>query len=182
MTGESAALPIPSELVMTFAGFLASTGKLSFTGAIVAGCLGNLAGSYITWVVGRFLGRAAILKFGRFILLRPDDLDKAERWFDKRGERAVFVGRMLPVIRTFVSLPAGAAEMPLLRFGVFTLLGSIPFNLVLTAAGFYLGSNYESLVKIVQYAGYLIAVVALAVIAYFFFRRYQAKQASSGAS
>lgn len=182
MVGESAALPIPSELVMTFAGFLASTGKLSFAGAVAAGCLGNLVGSYITWLVGRYLGRAAVLRLGRFVLLRDDDLAKAERWFDRRGELAVFVGRMLPVIRTFISLPAGAAEMPLLKFGIFTLLGSIPFNLALTAAGYALGSNYETLVKAIQYAGYVLGVIAVVVIAAFFYRRYKVRQAAGGAS
>ncbi|MGC8465965.1 MAG: DedA family protein [Acidimicrobiales bacterium] len=178
MVGESAALPIPSELVMTFAGYLASTGKLSIAGAILAGTLGNLVGSYITWIIGRYLGRAVIVRLGKFVLLRDEDLARAERWFERRGDRAVLIGRVLPVIRTFVSLPAGAAEMPLLRFGIFTFLGSIPFNVVLVLAGYYLGSHYETLVKIVQDFGYLLAVAAVAAIAYFFYRRFKNRRSS----
>ena len=182
MVGESAALPIPSELVMTFAGFLASSGKLSFAGAVAAGTLGNLVGSYITWIIGRYAGRAIIVRLGKFVLLKEEDLAKAERWFERRGELAVFVARMLPVLRTFVSLPAGAAEMPLLKFGFYTLLGSIPFNLALVAAGYALGSSYDSLAKDIQYVGYVIAVLAIVGIAIFFYRRYQGKKMASGAN
>lgn len=180
MVAESAALPIPSELVMTFAGFLVSTGKMSFVGAVAAGSLGNLVGSYITWIIGRYAGRAIILRVGRYVLLREDDLAKAERWFERRGELAVFVARMLPVVRTFVSLPAGAAEMPLLRFGIYTLLGSIPFNLALVAAGYALGSSYDHLAKDIQYVGYVIGVVIVVGLVYFFYRRFQARKLAGG--
>lgn len=172
MTAESACIPIPSELIMTFAGVLAALGKLNLFEAIAAGSVGNVIGSYIAWIVGRTGGRVAVLRFGKFIGLREDDLHRAERWFEKKGDLAVFLGRLLPVVRTFISLPAGIAEMDPLRFGIYTLLGSIPFTAALAVAGYALGSGYHSIVKLVQYGGYAIAAVVMVAIIVFFAKRF----------
>lgn len=167
MTLESALIPVPSELVMSLAGFFAYEGHLSLVGAMVAGVVGNVVGSVVLWVIGRTGGRALVERFGRYVLLKPRDLDRAERWFAKHGESAVIVSRLLPVVRSVISLPAGVAEMPVGRFTLFTLIGSVPFVVALTLAGYFLGSSYETIVRIVQDFGYLAAVaIVLAVVAF----------------
>src|ERR1700694_1533716 len=143
MTAESACIPIPSEVTMLFAGALASRGTLSLVPVILLGTLGNLVGSYIAWLVGRTGGRTLLGRFGRLVLIRDEDLDRAERWFQPRGELAVFAGRLIPVVRTFISLPAGVAEMPAVRFGVYTVLGCLPWTAALAAAGYALGASWH---------------------------------------
>ncbi|WP_276981655.1 DedA family protein, partial [Ferrimicrobium acidiphilum] len=171
MTLESALIPIPSELVMTLAGVLAASGKLSLVGAIAVGILGNLIGSVILWAIGRTGGRVLVERFGRFVLVKPKDLDRAERWFQRHGEAAVIVSRLLPVVRSVISLPAGVAEMPVGKFSLYTLIGSIPFVALLTLAGYWLGSNYTVVVKVIQDLGYgLGAVLALLIIGFLWFR------------
>lgn len=180
MIAESVAIPVPSELIMTFGGVLAAQGHLNLLAVVAAGVLGNVVGSYIAWFIGRYVGRAAILSFGRYFLIKAEDLDRAEKWFARRGELAVFVGRLLPVIRTFISLPAGAGEMNLVKFGLFTLLGSIPFDLVLGVAGYELGSNYESIVKVFQDLGYVVALLAAVGIGIFFYLRITQRRRAVG--
>ena len=175
MVAESACIPVPSELIMTFGGVLAATGRLNLALVIVMGVVGNLIGAYIAWAVGRTGGRALVLRYGRYIFLRDHDLDRAERWFAKRGQAAVFFGRLLPVVRTFISFPAGVAEMEPIRFGIYTLLGSVPFVGALAGVGYGVESNYHSFVKYIQDFGYLIAFVILIVIAVFIYRRIQNK-------
>ena len=171
MTLESALIPIPSELVMTLAGVLAASGKLSLVGAIAVGILGNLIGSVILWAIGRTGGRVLVERFGRFVLVKPKDLDRAERWFQRHGEAAVIVSRLLPVVRSVISLPAGVAEMPVGKFSLYTLIGSIPFVALLTLAGYWLGSNYTVVVTVIQDLGYgLGAVLALLIIGFLWFR------------
>jgi membrane protein DedA with SNARE-associated domain len=172
MTAESALIPIPSEVVMPFAGALAASHKMNFILAIVAGTLGNVVGSYIAWIIGRTGGRALVLRFGRYVRIREDDIDKAERWFAKRGEAAVLIGRLLPVVRTFISLPAGVAEMEPVRFGVFTFLGALPWSILLTGIGYAIGSNWVTLSKYVKYIGYVIALLVVALIIRFFAKRF----------
>ncbi len=171
MVAESACIPVPSELIMTFAGVLAATGKLNLALVILMGAVGNIFGAYIAWAVGRTGGRALVIRYGKYVFLRVHDLERAERWFAKRGQAAVFFGRLLPVVRTFISLPAGVAEMEPIRFGIYTLLGSVPFVGALAGVGYAVGSNYHAFVKDVQDLGYLIAVVLVTGIAAFIYRR-----------
>ncbi|MDA8272122.1 MAG: DedA family protein [Actinomycetota bacterium] len=171
MVAESACIPVPSELIMTFAGVLAATGKLNLALVILMGAVGNIFGAYIAWAVGRTGGRALVIRYGKYVFLRVHDLERAERWFAKRGQAAVFFGRLLPVVRTFISLPAGVAEMAPIRFGIYTFLGSVPFVGVLAGVGYAVGSNYHAFVKDVQDLGYLIAVVLVIGIVAFIYRR-----------
>ncbi|WP_298348894.1 DedA family protein [Ferrimicrobium sp.] len=171
MTLESALIPIPSELVMTLAGVLAASGKLSLLGAIVVGIVGNLLGSVLLWAIGRTGGRAFVERFGRFVLVKPKDLDRAEHWFQRHGEAAVIISRLLPVVRSVISLPAGVAEMPIGKFSLYTLLGSIPFVALLTLAGYWLGANYTVIVKIIQDLGYVLGIaLALAIVGFLWLR------------
>ena len=155
MLAESACIPVPSELIMTFGGALAAGAvpgtHLNLIGVILAGTAGNVAGSYIAWAVGRYGGQPLLrrLSEGRLgrHLLREHDLDRGIAWFDRHGNKAVLIGRLLPVVRTFISLPAGIAEMPALRFGIYTTIGCIPWTTALAVAGYAVGKNWESIVN-----------------------------------
>jgi membrane protein DedA with SNARE-associated domain len=173
MVAESACIPLPSELTMTFAGALAASGRLDLTAVIVVGVLGNVVGSYIAWGVGRVGGRTLVLRFGRHVRMTEDDLDRAQRWFERRGEITVLVSRMLPVVRTFISLPAGIADMAPVRFGIYTLVGSIPWTAGLAVAGYVLGSRWKHLYDDFGTVTVVIAVVivvAILVALIFYFR------------
>jgi membrane protein DedA with SNARE-associated domain len=159
---ESALIPIPSEIIMPFSGFLVSSGKLGSVGVILAGSLGNLVGSVITYYLGIRLGRAFLIKYGKYILFRVHHLVWTEQLFQKYGDKISFVGRLLPVVRTYISLPAGIGKSNFIKFVVYTLVGSIIWNSLLTYGGIQLGRSWQHIDK---YSGYLdiIAVVATAV-------------------
>ena len=154
MTLESACIPIPSEAIMLFGGALASGVAIAGVGlhlnvalVAIAGALGNLLGSWIAYAVGRTGGRAIVERWGKYILIRHHDLDRAEAYFAHRGQAAVLVGRVLPVVRTFISFPAGIAEMPIFKFSLLTLVGSLPWTFALAYAGKALASNWQSVSK-----------------------------------
>ena len=167
MLAESACIPVPSEVIMLFGGALAAGAVAgahpSLAGVIVAGVLGNVAGSYVAWAVGRFAGQAAVRRWGRRIGVREKEIDRAAVWFERRGAVAVLVGRVVPVVRTFISLPAGFAAMPPLRFGVYTTLGCIPWTAALGIAGYALGANWESVAN--SFHGPTYAIAAIVVVA-----------------
>jgi membrane protein DedA with SNARE-associated domain len=183
MLAESACLPVPSELIMTFGGALAAGAvpgtHLNLIGVILAGTAGNVAGSYIAWAVGRYgaepaLRRLAQRRWGKRIGIREHDIDRGIAWFDRHGSKAVLIGRVLPVVRTFISLPAGIAEMPALRFGIYTTIGCIPWTAALAVAGYAVGKNWESIARAFHGPTYIIAavvVVALVVAAWRYRRR-----------
>jgi membrane protein DedA with SNARE-associated domain len=166
MMAESACIPVPSELTMVFGGALAAGAvagtHLNLILVIAAGVAGNVAGSYIAWGVGAYGGRAAWRRWGRYMLLRPSDIDRADRWFDRHGTKAVFFGRLLPVVRTFISLPAGIARMAPVRFGVYTLAGCIPWTAALAWAGYAVGANWQHVVS--SFHGVTYAIVAVIVL------------------
>jgi len=178
MVAESACIPIPSELIMTFAGALAAGAvpgtHLNLIGVIIAGVAGNVVGSYIAWAVGRYGGQAALRRWGRRLRISDHDLDRANRWFDRYGPRAVLIGRLLPVVRTFISLPAGIAGMDPVRFGIYTTIGCIPWTAALGYAGYAVGKNWRSVENGFHGPTYVIAavvVIALVIAAWRFFRR-----------
>jgi membrane protein DedA with SNARE-associated domain len=169
MVAGSACIPIPSELVMLFAGALAASGRLNLVGVILIGLLGNMVGSYIAWAVGRAGGRALVLRFGRPFRMSEHDLDRAERWFERRGEITVLVSRMVPLVRAFISLPAGIADMAPLRFGIYTLVGSIPWTAGLAVGGYELGSRWKHLYSYFDTATVVIGVlIGVAIVAALF--------------
>ncbi len=141
MTLESAGVPLPSEVVMPLAGFV-SGGVSGLVAVIAAGTVGNVLGSWIGYAVGAAVGSG--WRGGRW--LRRDHWEAAHRWFQRHGDRAVFIGRLLPVIRTYISFPAGAAGMPLGRFTLYTLLGSLPWSAALALAGYALGSHWQAVI------------------------------------
>jgi membrane protein DedA with SNARE-associated domain len=144
MAIESACLPLPSEVVMPFAGYLASTGRFHLVLAATAGALGCNLGSTVAYWVGATGGRGFVERWGPYLLLHEGDLDRADRFFARFGGWAVLVGRLLPVVRTFIALPAGIARMPQLPFQLFTFLGSWPWCFGLAYVGYALGSRWDS--------------------------------------
>jgi len=141
---ESACIPLPSEIIMPFSGYLVHTGRLTLLGVATAGALGCNLGSAVAYWIGAYGGRPFIAKYGRFVLLDHRDLDRAEHFFARYGSITVFIGRLLPVIRTFIALPAGIARMNQLRFHIYTFLGSWPWCFVLAYAGMKLGQAWET--------------------------------------
>jgi membrane protein DedA with SNARE-associated domain len=161
MTLESACLPVPSEAIMLFAGSSVAAGDLSLVGVVAAGVLGNLVGSWIAYAIG-YYGRLDLLEKNRLIHVSPRHLKWADDWFQRYGSATVFFSRMLPIVRTFISLPAGVAKMPFWRFTVFTLLGCVPWVLMLALIGEAVGENWEQWRQHLHYLDY--AVLAAIVI------------------
>jgi membrane protein DedA with SNARE-associated domain len=147
MAIESACIPLPSEVIMPFAGYLVYTGRFNLIWVATAGAIGCNLGSVLAYEVGAYGGRPLIEKYGKYILLNEHDLELADKFFHRWGSATVFVGRLLPVIRTFIALPAGIAKMPRLRFHVYTFLGSWPWCFVLAYVGLKLGENWNTLGK-----------------------------------
>jgi membrane protein DedA with SNARE-associated domain len=180
MLAESACIPIPSEVIMLFGGALAGGAvpgvHPSLAGIVLAGVLGNVAGSYLAWAAGWYAGLPAVRRWGGRVGIRAHDIDRATLWFDKYGPVAVLVGRVVPVVRTFISLPAGMAKMPALRFGLYTTIGCIPWTAALGIAGYALGANWQNVANDFHgptyiIAGVIIVALAVAVILHFRHRR-----------
>jgi membrane protein DedA with SNARE-associated domain len=170
MLAESACIPIPSEVIMLFGGALAAGAVAgaspSLAGIVIAGVLGNVVGSYVAWGVGKYAGQPAVLRWGGRFGLRGHDIDRATRWFEKYGPAAVLFGRVVPVVRTFISLPAGFANMPALRFGLYTTIGCIPWTAALGIAGYAVGANWQHVANTIQKVGYgVVAVIVVALVA-----------------
>jgi membrane protein DedA with SNARE-associated domain len=165
MTLESACIPIPSEATMLFAGFKVSDGDLTLLGITVAGVLGNLIGSWIAYAAG-YYGRLELLERHHVFHVNPKHMATAERWFDRHGEATVFFTRLLPIIRTFISLPAGVARMPFWRFSAFTLAGCIPWVLMLAIVGREVGDNWEDWRHRLGYLDYLVFASVIALVVY----------------
>src|SRR5215469_11516737 len=144
MAIESACIPLPSEIIMPFSGYLVHTGQLKLFWVATAGAIGCNLGSLVAYWIGAVGGRPFIMKYGRFVLLNQHDLDRAEHFFQRFGGITVFIGRLLPVVRTFIALPAGIARMPQLRFHLYTFAGSWPWCYVLAYVGMKLGQAWES--------------------------------------
>jgi len=145
MAVESACIPLPSEVIMPFAGYLVSAGRFKLLWVGVAGALGCNLGSIVAYAVGAWGGRPLAEKYGHYVFVTHHDLNLADHWFTRYGDGAVFLARLLPVVRTFIALPAGIARMDFVRFNIFTFLGSLPWCLALAYAGVKLGERWEIL-------------------------------------
>jgi membrane protein DedA with SNARE-associated domain len=177
MVLESACIPIPSEVTMLFGGalttasFLAPEQQLDFWAVVLAGTIGNVIGSWLAYWAGYAGGRPLVDRWGRYLLIRPHEVDRAHEWFERRGQSAVFIGRLLPVIRTFISLPAGVVRMGFWRFTFYTLLGCLPWCLALTWVGALLGERWESAERLMRPFAWAIAVALAAGIAWWVWHR-----------
>ena len=175
MTLESALVPIPSEIIMPFSGFLSSTGRLDPLLVTLSGSLGNLVGSVLTYYLGIKAGRKFILKYGRYIFFKKEHLESTENLFERYGDRISFVGRLLPGIRTYVSLPAGIGKTNFTKFVAYTFAGSLIWNSMLTYVGTSLGSNWKNIDK---YSAYLDVAALLAVAVFVIWFVYKTKRKS----
>ncbi|HXQ40599.1 MAG TPA: DedA family protein [Candidatus Udaeobacter sp.] len=174
MAIESACIPLPSEIIMPFSGYLASTGRFSLILVATAGALGCNLGSSVAYFVGYRGGRPIIERWGGYILMSHQDLDQAERFFARFGSLAVFIARLLPVVRTFIALPAGIARMPQLKFQIYTFLGSWPWCFALAWIGYRLGQAWESdpRLRAVMHRLDLLAVLAIVLAVVWYLRRH----------
>lgn len=179
---QSCCVPTSSELTLGFAGVLAAEGKLSLPGVIIAGVGGELVGAFIAWAVGRWGGRRFVERWGRYILMSPADLDRAEEWYGRHERFGVLVSRLLPVIRNFVAVPAGIAEVPIVRFGILTLIGSAIWDSAMALIGYGVGHSYTKVMKGFSDAGYVIAVVVVAAIAFVIWHRWKSFRAATSAA
>ncbi len=171
MALESACLPVPSEIIMPFAGFLVFNGTFSLWPVVLWGTIGNLIGSIIAYIVGYYGGRPLIEKYGKYILISRRELALADSWFQKYGGLSVFFSRLLPVVRTFISLPAGIAKMPFGKFCFYTFLGSLPWSFVLTYAGLIMGENWQELEVYFKKFDWSIGILIIAVIAIWAYKK-----------
>ncbi len=170
---ESACVPLPSELIMPFAGYLVYEGQLNLWWVATAGAIGCNLGSLVAYEIGYYGGRPLVERYGRWILMGKRELEWADRFFGRWGYLAVFVGRLLPVIRTFIALPAGVARMPRGRFHIYTFLGSWPWCLALAYFGMKLGENWRSLGKYFHQFDFVIGLLLVAGVAWFIWSHWQ---------
>ncbi|MBI3282808.1 DedA family protein [Candidatus Curtissbacteria bacterium] len=175
MAAESALIPIPSEITMPFSGFLASQGKLSFWLVVTAGTIANLVGSYIAYYIGYFLEETVLLnlikKYGKFILVTEHEYERAHRWFTKYGDKIIFISRLLPGVRTVISLPAGMFEMNIKKFTIYTILGCFIWSTFLTYIGFILGENWTALEGYFRKFEIILAVMIAAGVVWYIKKR-----------
>lgn len=177
---ESCCIPLPSEVIMPYAGYLCSTGQFNLWLVALAGAVGCVVGSIPAYYLGMYGGRPLILKYGRYILMNPHDLEIADRWFERRGDVTVFVARLLPVVRTFIAFPAGVNRMDMRKFIAYTLLGSFPWCLMLAWVGVKVGEHIEVLKPYFHRFDALIGVILLAGIVFWVHRHLKHHESATG--
>ncbi len=171
MAIESSCIPLPSEVIMPFSGYLVHTGRFGLQPVAIAGAFGCLLGSYVAYYIGASGGRWFLLKYGRFVLIAPHEIEMADRFFARWGSPAVFVSRLLPVVRTFIAFPAGVARMRLLPFTIYTLAGSYLWCLILAYAGMKLGQHWDDLAPWFHRFDGVIALLIVAGVAAIIYNR-----------
>ncbi len=171
MTLESALIPIPSEITMPFAGFFSTTGTFNFYVVVLIGAIGNLVGSLISYYIGYFLEETVIVsfinKYGKFILVTEHDYNMANRWFTKYGSSVVFFSRLLPAVRTFISLPAGIFRMNIWKFSAYTFVGSLIWSAILTYVGVALGDHWDTLGTYFHKFDIVIAILGVLLVLFY---------------
>jgi membrane protein DedA with SNARE-associated domain len=178
MAIESACIPLPSEVIMPFAGYLVSQGRFSLWGVALAGAIGCTLGSAVAYAVGAYGGREFILKYGRYVLITPHEVAWADRWFARYGMAATFISRLLPVIRTFISLPAGVARIPFGRFLFYAFMGSLPWSWALAYAGMLLGEHWDRVGGVLHSLDVVIGVVLVTGAGWFVWRHWPRRTAA----
>ncbi len=177
MAIESACIPLPSEIIMPFSGYLVTTGQFTMLGVTLAGAVGNVLGSIAAYYAGIWGGRPFVERYGAYVLVSHRDLDLADRWFLKYGEAVVFFSRMLPVVRTFISLPAGIARMNFPRFVLYTFLGALPWCYLLAYVGLKMGERWEELRQYFHGFDIVIGLVIAAAVALFLWSHWPKRRA-----
>ncbi|PJE58751.1 MAG: hypothetical protein COU83_02135 [Candidatus Portnoybacteria bacterium CG10_big_fil_rev_8_21_14_0_10_40_22] len=168
---ESTALPVPSESVMPFVGFLVNQKTFSLAGAIIFSTIGTICGSLLSYAVGRYGGQPFLEKYGRYFLIRSEELVKTEKFFQKHGEKTIFISRFIPVIRHLISLPAGLSKMNLPKFSIYTILGGVIWNTFLAGLGFYLKQNWLIIENYTKFLDITVLVIIIGLIIIFIIKR-----------
>jgi membrane protein DedA with SNARE-associated domain len=176
MIMESMILPVPSELVMPFAGFLIASGEMNFWMIVIFATLGSLVGSLISYYLGKYGGNKLVLKYGNYFLLNEEHLKKTEKWFSKKGELTIFIGRFIPIVRHIISIPAGIGKMNLKKFMIYTLIGAGIWNAFLTYIGFILGNNWERIQEYSDYVSFGVLAILVVLIGYFVYKQIKKKK------
>ena len=176
MAAENACIPIPSELILGFAGYLVFAGHMSFEGALLAGMVGGLLGSIFAYEVGARGGSPFVGQYRKHLFIKKSHVDTAQDWFDRYGLKAVFFSRMLPVVRTFISLPAGFARVDKKRFFTYTIAGSLPWTAMILYAGLMLGENWTDLMEYGHEASLIFVVCSVIAMIYFYLKWKQKKK------
>jgi membrane protein DedA with SNARE-associated domain len=167
MAIESACIPLPSEIIMPFSGYLVSAGEMQMWGVALAGAVGCVLGSLVAYCAGAWGGRPLVEKYGRYVLISHHDLNLADRWFQRHGDITIFIGRLLPVIRTFIAFPAGVSRMAMGRFVVYTFVGSLIWCWVLAWIGMKLGQHWDTLGEYFHRFDIVIGIVLIAAIVWY---------------
>lgn len=181
MAIESACIPLPSEIILPFTGYLVYLGRFSLWQATIAATLGNLFGALIAFYIGLWGGRPFIKRFGRYIFIHERELSNAENLFGRRGEVTVFIGRLLPVVRTFISLPAGIARMNAVKMAIYTLAGALPWCLILIIIGKKLGENWNTLKPLFHRLDLVVGILIIILLGYWMFKRRSKRKSSTNA-
>jgi len=176
MAIESAAIPLPSEIIMPFSGYLVSQGNFNFWWVSIWGAIGNVLGSVVAYAVGFWGGRPLVEKYGKYVLIRKHELDRADSWFKNYGQSTVFFSRLLPAVRTFISLPAGMAKMNLSKFVLYTFAGSFPWSVGLTYVGYRLGGEWERIRSYFHRFDLVIGLVVLVCIGWWIMRMMKSRK------
>ena len=176
---QSCCVPTSSELTMGIAGVLAATGKLNLAAVILIGAFGEVVGAYIAWIIGRTLGRGFVDRFGKYVLLTHSDLDRAERWYARHQRWGVLGSRLVPLVRNFVAVPAGVAEVPLVRFGILTAIGSLIWDGAMAGIGYGVGAQWKSIMHGFSDAGYVLGAIVVLAVAFVIFHRYRSYRAET---
>lgn len=170
MAVESSMIPLPSEVIMPFSGYLASQGQFELWALALCGAFGNLIGSIVAYYVGSYGGYPLLERYGKYFLILHRDIKRAEEWFERYGETTAFFSRLLPVVRTYISFPAGVARMNIWRFSIFSFLGALPFSYLLAYIGYKMGENWESLSVVWHKFDYAIVVLVIVTIIFWIWR------------
>jgi len=178
MLVESCGIPMPSEVIMPFSGFLVADGRLTLWAIVIVGTLGNVAGSWLAYWIGFKGGRPLIEKYGKYILISKHDLDMADRWFVRFGDVTVFFGRLLPVVRTYISFPAGISKMNFKKFTAYTFLGALPWSLLFAWLGVKMGSNWERIREKLHNFDMAILVLVILVIVWYVWRHIRQRRSA----
>jgi len=171
--------PIPSEVILTFGGFMTISSKMSIVGVIIASTLGSLIGAFILYYLGKILNKERLIKivkskYGKLLRVKPKDIESADKWFDEKGNKTVFFCRFIPVVRSLISIPAGMSDMPIFKFTIYTLFGSLIWNTVLILVGAFAGDKKDLIVSIIDKLSYVVIVViivAFIIGVYLFYKK-----------
>jgi len=170
--------PIPSELILTFGGFMTTNSNITIIGVILASTIGSLLGAIVLYYIGKILNKERLIKivkskYGKLLRIKPKDIESADKWFDTKGNKTVFFCRFVPVVRSLISIPAGMSEMPMLKFIIYTTMGSLIWNTILICIGAFAGDKKDYIINIIDNASYVILFVIVIICCIFVYKFYK---------